>query len=232
MKVHLSKEFFIEAAHRNEGGRGPASRLHGHSFKIEVCLAGEINTPEGWLLDFGDIKKVCAPLLEKLDHSNLNEFPGLDDTSLDGLSKFLLERFAPELPSLQSVRVSVLGDNAFRPVQLAPEPHNNLPERLRFSFEAAQSLPQLPSDHHCHNMHGHSYRIEVGSGDLDSLEPSLRKLYDMLDHRCLNDIEGLNTATCELLCEWIWDRLLEDVEDLAVVVVQETSTARCMYYGE
>ena len=41
MRVELSKAFFAEAAHRLPGGGERGSRLHGHSFKIEIVVEGE-----------------------------------------------------------------------------------------------------------------------------------------------------------------------------------------------
>jgi 6-pyruvoyltetrahydropterin/6-carboxytetrahydropterin synthase len=107
-----------------------------------------------------------------------------------------------------------------------------LPERIQFSFEAAQSLPQLPAAHPCHCVHGHSYWFEVGSENLDGLEVHLRAMYDELDHTFLNEIPGLECATCERICKWVWDRLVAAGETPTAVVVQETYTARCMYFGE
>ena len=37
-----------------------------------------------------------------------------------------------------------------------------------FRFEAAHRLPQVPPDHKCHRMHGHSFMVDVViEGELD-----------------------------------------------------------------
>ncbi|MBN2308826.1 MAG: 6-carboxytetrahydropterin synthase, partial [Candidatus Hydrogenedentes bacterium] len=92
-------------------------------------------------------------------------------------------------------------------------------------------LPQLPPEHPCSRLHGHSYRAEVGARDIEGLRPCLAQLYEELDHRCLNDLPGLERATCEVMCRWLWERLSPDVADLTAVVVQETDTSRCAYFG-
>lgn len=230
--VRLVKEYYIEAAHRvPESGDEGGMRLHGHSFRIEIIVEGEIDPAYGWAIDFGLITKAFAPLRAQLDHHCLNDIPGIESGWTHALEEWLRVRLAPSLPGLCGVRVSIVGDNAFVPVTLPADAGLRLPPRLRFMFEAAQQLPHLPEEHPCRNLHGHTYRVEVGAKNLVRLEPALRTIYSALDHRCLNDVEGLGEATSERLCEWIWRTLSEHIDDLLVVVVQETATARCIYHG-
>jgi 6-pyruvoyltetrahydropterin/6-carboxytetrahydropterin synthase len=113
-----------------------------------------------------------------------------------------------------------------------------------FRFEAAHRLPMVPPDHKCFRVHGHSYVVDVcAAGDVDPamgwlvdfgeiaarVEPVLRQ---ELDHRLLNDVPGLENATSELLCGWLWKRLVPIVPGLAAVTVHETCAARCTYRGE
>jgi 6-pyruvoyltetrahydropterin/6-carboxytetrahydropterin synthase len=59
--------------------------LHGHNWKIEVCVQGETLNSAGVLADFGDIKKAVRQVVkEELDHKFLNElemFEGQQPTS-------------------------------------------------------------------------------------------------------------------------------------------------------
>jgi 6-pyruvoyltetrahydropterin/6-carboxytetrahydropterin synthase len=111
-----------------------------------------------------------------------------------------------------------------------------------FQVEAAHRLPNVPAGHKCARMHGHSFRIEIHvsgpvgeeSGwvmDFADLRQAFQPLYDRLDHRCLNDIEGLENPTSENLARWIWTRLAPDLPELKKVVVQETCNAGCIYTG-
>jgi len=226
MQVELVKEFFAEAAHSNEKG------LHGHSYRIDIVVAGEADPKLGWLIDYGEIKDRFEPLYAQLDHHYLNEVESMADTTLEGVRSWILERLTPTLPYLKDVRVAIVGDGAFRPVALPADPVRNMPARLRFTFEAAQSLLHIPEGHPCRRLHGHTYRIEVGTEDLAGLREHLRALYDVLDHRHLNDIPGLEAATSERLCKWVWDRLSKELGGLRAVMVQETATSRCVYYGD
>ncbi|TMK79121.1 MAG: 6-carboxytetrahydropterin synthase QueD [Actinobacteria bacterium] len=112
-----------------------------------------------------------------------------------------------------------------------------------FTFEAAHRLPKVPPDHKCARMHGHSFRIEVVvAGDVD---PEAGWLMDYggigeiveslikreLDHRSLNDVQGLENPTSEHLCVWLWRRLEPLLPGMSAITVAETCTARCTYRG-
>jgi 6-pyruvoyltetrahydropterin/6-carboxytetrahydropterin synthase len=112
-----------------------------------------------------------------------------------------------------------------------------------FTFEAAHRLPHVPDGHKCSRLHGHSYRVTVHVGgpvdshlgwvrDFDDLTRAMRPVLDRLDHYYLNDIEGLDNPTSEVLARWIWDWLKASLPGLSQVVVRETCTAGCVYRGE
>lgn len=231
MRVELSKLLHFEAAHRNEHGDEAQQRLHGHSYEMHVAVAGEVTSEFGWLIDFGDIRQALQPLYEQLDHAYLNDLPGLEDATLIGLREWIFERGKALLPQLTDVRLAIVGDCAFKLMELMPEPERNLPWRLEFSFEAAQYLPQLPEAHPCKRLHGHSYRVQVGAEALRQLREPLERLYNVLDHRCLNDVEGLEEATCEQLCRWMWDWLSAQAAGVEVLAIHETQSSCCIYRG-
>ncbi|HSM69616.1 MAG TPA: 6-carboxytetrahydropterin synthase QueD [Xanthomonadales bacterium] len=112
-----------------------------------------------------------------------------------------------------------------------------------FQVEAAHWLPHVPEGHKCARLHGHSFRIEVhvsgepgaDSGwvmDFADLKAAFQPLFEELDHRCLNDVEGLDNPTSEHLARWVWARLRADLPGLSKVVVQETCNAGCVYRGD
>lgn len=73
--MKIGKIFRFEAAHYLplvESGH-PCSRIHGHSYKLEIILDGDIDPDKGWLIDFGDIKKAWKNIEDKFDHRELNE---------------------------------------------------------------------------------------------------------------------------------------------------------------
>lgn len=112
-----------------------------------------------------------------------------------------------------------------------------------FRFEAAHSLPHVPTGHKCGRMHGHSFRVEVTvRGPVDprtgwlmdfaELKDKFRPLEDQLDHRLLNEVPGLENSTSENIARWIWQRLKATVPQLASITVHETCTSKCAYRGE
>jgi 6-pyruvoyltetrahydropterin/6-carboxytetrahydropterin synthase len=112
-----------------------------------------------------------------------------------------------------------------------------------FQVEAAHWLPHVPEGHKCARLHGHSFRIEVHvSGELGAdsgwvmdfadLKAAFQPLFEQLDHRCLNDVDGLDNPTSEHLARWVWARLRADLPGLSKVVVQETCNAGCVYRGD
>lgn len=112
-----------------------------------------------------------------------------------------------------------------------------------FTFEAAHRLPNVHDGHKCARLHGHSYRVEVhvsgpvGSEtgwvqDFGDLKAAFKPLEEQLDHHYLNDVDGLENPTSEVLAKWLWDRLVGDLPNLCEVRVRETCTSGCIYRGE
>lgn len=111
-----------------------------------------------------------------------------------------------------------------------------------FHFEAAHRLPHVGEKHRCRRLHGHSYRIEVSlkgavdpsSGfvvDFFDMEAAFRPLLERLDHHYLNEIEGLENPTAELIAMWIFERVKPKLPQLAGVKVFETPDCWAEYDG-
>lgn len=111
-----------------------------------------------------------------------------------------------------------------------------------FRFEAAHRLTNVPAGHKCARLHGHSFHIEVAvrgpvdetAGwlvDYQDLIDAWRPLHELLDHRYLNEVEGLGNPTSENLARFIWEHLHPALPQLCRVTVQETCQARCTYRG-
>ena len=105
--MEIFKEFTVEAAHRlpsvPEGHK--CSRLHGHSFKIEIYVSGEIEVHSGWIMDFADIKQAFQPLYDQLDHHYLNEIEGLENPTSENLARWIWQKLIGELPQLSKIVV-------------------------------------------------------------------------------------------------------------------------------
>lgn len=113
----------------------------------------------------------------------------------------------------------------------------------KFSFEAAHRLPNVPPEHKCARLHGHSFHVSVHVRgemhpelgwvrDFADLKTAFRPIHDALDHRYLNEVEGLENPTSEHIARWIWRRLHPVLPGLDRIAVRETCTSGCIYRGE
>jgi len=112
-----------------------------------------------------------------------------------------------------------------------------------YEFQAAHLLPRVAVTHKCSQLHGHSYRVSVtiegpvdtGTGmvidfaDVDAVVGSV--ITSELDHRYLNEVDGLENPTTENLAMWLWERLQETLPLLGSVEVAETSSSAAIYDG-
>jgi len=112
-----------------------------------------------------------------------------------------------------------------------------------FTFEAAHLLPHSPADNKCRRLHGHSFVVDVAvEGEVDprtgwvmdfaDLKSSAQPVIDELDHRYLNELEGLSNPTSEIVAHYLWERLKPKLPLLACIIVRETCTSRCEYRGK
>ena len=112
-----------------------------------------------------------------------------------------------------------------------------------FQFEAAHFLPSAPQGHPNSRVHGHSFRARViidGEPDaetgvvfhFDDLSAAISEAREALDHRLLNEVEGLAAPTLERIAEWLWRRLDNRVPGLAQIEIHRDSCHEgCIYTG-
>ena len=112
-----------------------------------------------------------------------------------------------------------------------------------FKFEAAHRLPHVPDGHKCSRLHGHSYRFTVFVGgpvdadlgwvmDFGDIKAVVEPVVRDLDHYYLNEIEGLENPTSEVLAQWLWNRIGPGLRGLESIEVRETCTSGCRYFGD
>jgi 6-pyruvoyltetrahydropterin/6-carboxytetrahydropterin synthase len=116
----------------------------------------------------------------------------------------------------------------------------------RYHFESAHWLPKVPEWHKCRRLHGHNYQIEVTVEatldergfilDFFELDAVILPLVEQIDHRVLNDIEGLENPTAELIAEWFLKRIpairvdspaQEEYKTLWVSAIRVYETSEC-----
>lgn len=108
MKIELRKSFQFEAAHYLPlvPKMHKCRRLHGHSFKVELVVAGECDPKLGWLMDYAEITAAFKPVWKKLDHFYLNEIPGLENPTSEVLAAWIWGKLKRRLPLLKEVVVA------------------------------------------------------------------------------------------------------------------------------
>lgn len=111
-----------------------------------------------------------------------------------------------------------------------------------FTFDAAHSLPNVPEGHKCKTIHGHTYRMKViikGAIDpqlgwvMDFLDIKrvVKPVIDQIDHKYMNELEGLENPTCETVVKWLWNRIKPDLPLLREIELNETPTSGAVYSG-
>ena len=101
------KDFSFDSAHRlpNVPLGHKCGRLHGHTYRVSVYVAGDPGTDTGWVIDYADIAVAWAPLHEQLDHRYLNDVPGLENSTSENIARWIWDRLKVALPALSKVYV-------------------------------------------------------------------------------------------------------------------------------
>jgi len=73
---------------------------------VDIACEGEMDPATGWLIDFAEIKRICEPIIDRLDHRYLNEIEGLENPTAENLARWFWNRIKRELPLLTQVIVA------------------------------------------------------------------------------------------------------------------------------
>ncbi len=87
------------AAHRLENFYGKCESLHGHNWKVEIFVTADTLDDAGLVLDFGKIKTHAHHVLERIDHTYLNELPAFQhiNPSSENLARYLFDELSGSL---------------------------------------------------------------------------------------------------------------------------------------
>lgn len=111
-----------------------------------------------------------------------------------------------------------------------------------FHFDSAHFLPLVPDGHKCKEVHGHTYKITLEfEGEIDpnlgwlidfaEIKKVVKPLIDSVDHKLLNNIEGLENPTCEIIAQWFWNKISPSLPMLSKITLNETTTSGVIYKG-
>ncbi len=211
----------------------PSARLHGHGFvaRVRGRLPDEAAPfPGGGPALLRDRLRQCVG---DLDHRYLNDIIALPTD--ENIARWIRTRLA-DVPGIEVVGVQSTGDEG-ADLDEAGRVH----VWRRYRFEAAHRLPNVPPGHKCGRMHGHGFEVilhvaqDLGQApmgpDFARLDAAWAPFHEQLHYACLNDIDGLDNPTSEVIAGWLWQRLADTLPELSWVSVYETATAGCHYDG-
>ncbi|WP_373497843.1 6-carboxytetrahydropterin synthase QueD [Desulfococcus sp.] len=99
------------AAHQLKMVGQKCENLHGHNWKVEVCVGGERLNEAGVLMDFGDVKRHVAAIIDDIDHKFLNElefFKSVEQPSSERIAVYIAQELLKRIvdPGIKVTRVS------------------------------------------------------------------------------------------------------------------------------
>jgi len=105
--MQLFKDYTFDAAHflPYVPEDHKCRRMHGHTYRVRLCLEGPLDPKLGWVRDFADIKKFWKPLEERLDHHLLNDIPGLENPTAEHIAIWIYRQLKPDLQELAYVEL-------------------------------------------------------------------------------------------------------------------------------
>lgn len=205
--------------------------LHGHRFAVRL----RAQVPAAWAAFPGAetdaLRKALTAATASIDYSCLND--RIADPSDENVARWLrTEAAAPGIVS------TALDSSPNHGVYLDAEDVVHVWRRYR--FESAHRLPNVPPDHKCGRMHGHSFavvlhaRSDAGQGVAmaDRIDTCWAPFHAAFDHACLNDITGLENPTSEIIARYVWEHLTPELPSLTRVTIFETASCGAHFDGQ
>ncbi len=100
----------FSAAHQLKMVAKKCENLHGHNWKVDVCVTGEKLNDAGVLIDFGEIKMHLSKIIERLDHKFLNDLDCFHNgnPSSESIARYISEELQATIsnPSIHVSRVT------------------------------------------------------------------------------------------------------------------------------
>jgi 6-pyruvoyltetrahydropterin/6-carboxytetrahydropterin synthase len=208
-------------------------RLHGHSFlaKVRVSMAESSARFPG--AEVGQLRRLLSDCVAPLDYELLNN--RVTTPTDENLVRWIRSRL--DTSEIENIGVQSTLDEG---VDLDRDDRAHI--WRRYMFQSAHYLPNVPAGHKCARMHGHGFEViihakqDLGKRDMgvdyEYIDQLWVPIYGQLNCACLNDIDGLENPTSELISSWIWNRLKPSLPELAWVTVYETATCGAHFDGK
>jgi 6-pyruvoyltetrahydropterin/6-carboxytetrahydropterin synthase len=251
---HVASARF-EAARQVLGIQGNKfTRLHGHGFLVSAFVdsssnqatevSGQVSCRDSmsWPpYPGGEVPALFSELQQqakRLDYQSLNEF--VAQPSDVNLARWFADQLSGSQPAVSAASSGSGG------IALQSTPEQGVMIGLadgslvwrRYPFQAAHQLPNVPAGHKCGRLHGHGFEVvlyavaDCESVDYETLDRAWSQVSNLLNYRCLNDVEGLENPTSEMLSSWLWQKLKGLLPSLSAVTVYETASCGATFNGE
>lgn len=202
-------------------------RLHGHGFEVLLHATAGTDAAHGDTPDFDQLDLVWAPFQAQLDHTCLNDLPGLQNPTSEVLSSWLWAHLQPRLPQLCGVTVYETGSCGAH----FDGGHHRIWKEL--TLDSALQLRHAPEGSPLRRIHGHTYTLRlhltapldqvlgwtVDFGDVKTL---FNPLFRQLDHQPLHEIAGLDDCDTATLAQWVLGQARPQLPQLDRVDLYET----------
>lgn len=231
--LHAASSRFEAARHVDILPVGHRCRgMHGHGFMATAYAA----VPADWVAYAGGEVAALQRQVDRctglLTYSVLNE--KLAQPTDENLARWIRGRL--DAPGIDRIAVQSTPNQG---VEVDARDHAHAWRRYR--FQAAHRLPHVPLGHKCGRLHGHGFEVIVHA-DQDLAGADLSIDYDRLDelwapiaaqvnYRCLNEVQGLENPTSEMISSWLWERLKPALPALSWVTVYETASCGATFDG-
>jgi 6-pyruvoyltetrahydropterin/6-carboxytetrahydropterin synthase len=105
--MEIYKEFAFDSAHflPNVPDGHKCKNMHGHTYRLRVCIKGEPDPHLGWLMDFKDLKDIVCKVTDQLDHKLINDVPGLENPTAENITIWIWKQIRPLLPLLSRIEL-------------------------------------------------------------------------------------------------------------------------------
>jgi 6-pyruvoyltetrahydropterin/6-carboxytetrahydropterin synthase len=207
--AHLWRRYSLQSAHRlpNVPAGHKCGRIHGHGF--DVILHADLDLGSRAMgVDYDELDALWAPIHAELDHTFLNDVPGLENPTSELLSSWLWQRLERQLPQLSWVTVYETDQCG------ANFDGSNYRIWKEVTLDSALLLRNAPPGDPRRRIHGHTYTLRlhlaapldrvmgwmVDFGDVKTL---FDPLFERIDHQPLHELPGLNQPDAASLARWL-----------------------------
>lgn len=221
--THIWKRYRFESAHQlpNVPAGHQCGRMHGHGFEVILHATQHVG------VDYDCLDTCWAPIGEKLNLACLNEIPGLENPTSESLSAWIWDRIKPSLPQLSWVTV-------YETVSAGCHFNGKIYRIWKEQrFESALKLRLAPDHDRRRQLHGHSYVLQLHltapldpvmgwTIDYGDVKEVFRRSCQILDHRLLCELDGIEDSDVASLCRWVRRSVEEKLPQLDRIDIMHT----------